>query len=440
MSKPTRIMVLGCIAFVTLATYGGATVTVYTNRAQWQAGLNAIAEDFESEVIGSHLTPYLTGNGTLITAVTGPGIPIQVFSGGIVNGSRELHFRDFGAGVKFQLSSSGAIAFGFDYYASDGPGAHNPNLPWVLSAGNPNVNTSLVANLPAFIGYIDNQGNLPSFTLTGPTGAQGGISIDNLSVAQAPPPPSTCVAPPNTTMVAWYPFDETSGTVSANLATGNAGTQIGSPTPVPGKVAGALRFDGIDDYVDSPSTIVTNIGPADNPPFCSGAYSTCQGDFSIDAWIRVDPAVGSSLVVILDKRGGTAPAINGYHLVVVSGQLLIQLADGTSAPGYTNQASPVLTPPLTDGNWHFIAVTVRRTSTSGIVWYHNGVAFGTGDPTSRMGSLVNNSPLRVGARTTDTALTGFFHGDIDELEIYNRVLTPQEVFGIFQADAFGKCK
>lgn len=49
-------------------------------------------------------------NGTSITAVSGPGIPIQVFNGGLVNGSRELHFRDFAAGVQFQLSLVGTIA------------------------------------------------------------------------------------------------------------------------------------------------------------------------------------------------------------------------------------------------------------------------------------------------------------------------------------------
>ena len=55
-------------------------------------------------------------------------------------------------------------------------------------------------------------------------------------------------------------------TVSANLATANNGTQIGSPAPITGQVGGALRFNGTSSYVESPSSIVTNIGPADGPP------------------------------------------------------------------------------------------------------------------------------------------------------------------------------
>jgi len=440
MSRKSWITIVCCAVVVIMgASSSDATVTVYTNRAQWEAGLSNLAcEDFEAEVVGNHQTPYTTLNGTSITVLSGSGIPIQVFNNGIVNGSRELHFRDFGAGVQFGTSLVGTVAFGFDYYASDGPGAHQPNLPWVLNAGGAPP-TALAANLPSFIGYIDNQATLQSFTLTGPPGAQGGISIDNLCVAKESPPPSTCVQPPNTTMVAWYPFDETSGTVSANLATANNGAQNGSPTPIAGQVAGALRFNGTSSYVESPSSIVTNIGPADGPPFCSGAYSTCQGNFSIDLWIRPDPSSSSGFTVILDKRGGSAPSINGYHLGIYNGALLLQLADGLGT-GYSNYVSPVLTPSLTDGNWHFVAVTVQRASTSGIRWYHNGVAIGTNDPTDRMGSLKNNSPLRIGTRTADTALTGWYHGDLDELEIFNRVLTPQEVFGIFQAATFGKCK
>ena len=130
--------------------------------------------------------------------------------------------------------------------------------------------------------------------------------------------PPSCVDPPNTTMVAWYPFDETVGTTAANLATGNIGTLTNSPTHVPGKVAGALRFDGNNDYVESPSTIVTNIGPAGIPPTCSGSYSTCRGDFSIDAWINVDPTASVSAITIVDKRSGPITAIKGYTFFVYS--------------------------------------------------------------------------------------------------------------------------
>ncbi|HEV7672022.1 MAG TPA: LamG-like jellyroll fold domain-containing protein [Thermoanaerobaculia bacterium] len=250
---------------------------------------------------------------------------------------------------------------------------------------------------------------------------------------------TACVAPPNTTMVAWYPFDEQTGTLSANLATGNNATQIGNPTPIPGEVAGALRFDGFGSYVESPSSIMTNIGPAGLASACSGSYSSCPGNFSIDAWIRVDPS-GSDVLTILDKRIDTATAVKGYHFVVYQGTLGLQLADDLGGMGYSNYFSPVLNPSLTDGNWHHVAVTVRRAQHAGIRWYHNGVPVGIGDPTDRLGSLENDSPLRIGTRTAASPLTGWFAGDIDELEIFNRALTPQEVASLFNAGPSGKCK
>ena len=100
-----------------------------------------------------------------------------------------------------------------------------------------------------------------------------------------------------------------------------------------------------------------------------------------------------------------------------------------------------------DGNWHHVAVTVDRllpSSTTGkIQWYHNGspIAFSLTDNAGLSpGSLANNSPLRVGTRTAATSLTGWFQGDLDELEIFNRVLSSSEVKSIFNAGPFGKCK
>ncbi|HXO28543.1 MAG TPA: LamG domain-containing protein [Thermoanaerobaculia bacterium] len=259
-------------------------------------------------------------------------------------------------------------------------------------------------------------------------------------------PPATCVPPPNTTMVAWYSFDTVAGTppLTPNLATGNSGRVFGPPTVGTGEVGNALGFNGTNNYVESPSTIVTNFGPA-APSNCtgSGGYSSCSGDFSIDAWIQVSPAVASSQTVIVDKRSGSPPAIFGYAFFLNPGgglELGLQLADGAGS-GFSNYLSPAVTPPLADGHWHHIAVTVQRKSATGILWYHNGVNFGVpGNPTTRQGSLANASPLRIGTRTAAPPLSGFFKGSLDELEIFNRVLTPAEVHGIFSAGPSGKCK
>jgi Concanavalin A-like lectin/glucanases superfamily len=282
---------------------------------------------------------------------------------------------------------------------------------------------------------------LAAICATAARGVDG--QVDNEAMARA----RRCVPPPNTTMVAWYSFDTVAGTLplTPNLATGNSGEVFGA-TLVPGEVARALSFNGSNNYVESPSSIVTNFGPAALSNCTgSGSYSSCSGDFSIDAWIQVSPAVASSQTVIVDKRSGSQPAIFGYALFLnpsSSGglELGLQLADGLNT-GFTNFLSGVVSPPLTDGRWHHIAVTVQRKVALGILWYHNGVPFGNpGDPTTRQGSLANASPLRIGTRTAAPPLTGWFKGNLDELEIFNRVLTPAEVRGIHGAGPSGKCK
>jgi hypothetical protein len=260
------------------------------------------------------------------------------------------------------------------------------------------------------------------------------------------PNDAACYTPPNTTMVSWYPFDEPLPlTTSSNLAAQNPGAQFSGPLgTTAGKVAGAASFNGANQYVESPSTIATNFGPGVTPSACagpgysgSGAYSACLGNFSIDTWVNIPSTASPNVMIIVDKRSDLP--LRGYSFFVYKAAagteyLGLQLADPS---GFSNYFSLPLA--LYDGTWHHIAVTVNRTATSGITWYHNGVAIGNSTP-GRLGSLVNSSPLRIGTRTAAPPLSGWFRGSLDELEIYNRELTGAEVNSIYSAGSHGKCK
>ena len=84
-----------------------------------------------------------------------------------------------------------------------------------------------------------------------------------------------CVVPPSG-LVSWWPLDETSGTTAADITGTNSGTHFNGPTPAAGKVAGALSFDGVNDFVQIP----------DSPSFDFT-------DWTVDAWIQTSGA-GSS--------------------------------------------------------------------------------------------------------------------------------------------------
>jgi len=236
-----------------------------------------------------------------------------------------------------------------------------------------------------------------------------------------------CVDPP-ANMVAWWTLDETSGTTSADIAMfPNNGSHVSSPTPVSGMVDGALHFNG-SNYVEVPSHNEINFD---------------KGDFSIDAWVKTTDKQG--VKVIVDKRyENRSTYTQGYSLYTYRGQLGFQLADGNGSwfcssnpitSSCTNYISGAF---IADGEWHLVAVTVDRDSSTGGRFYVDGSLVNTFNPMIRDGSLDNEKPLRIASRSS--SVTGLFQGEIDEVELFNRVLTDAEIESIYEAGSAGKCK
>jgi hypothetical protein len=211
--------------------------------------------------------------------------------------------------------------------------------------------------------------------------------------------------------VAWWPFDELSG-FSADIAGANHGNLINNPNPVPGKVDEALDFDGQDQFVEVADDSSLNFGTDES--------------FSIDLWIKPTKLENllSPLVEKWDAITGT-----GYRLFMRSGTLVFTMNDGSSAT-----FSYVSPNKIVRGVWTLIAITVDRVSGEGRVYVNGGPPEGAFVPTS--GNISNQQPLFIGR----SVLGGFYHGVIDEVEIYNRPLSDTEVNAIYIADREGKCK
>jgi Ca2+-binding RTX toxin-like protein len=212
--------------------------------------------------------------------------------------------------------------------------------------------------------------------------------------------------------VAWWKLDTTSGITAADSAGINDATYINNPTPVEAVVDDGLSFDGVDDYVEV----------ADNDALDFGI-----GDLSISTWVKTADNQGTD--VILDKRVEQSGAVQGYVLFTVNGKLGFQLADG-SGSGFTNYGSNLA---IADGQWHHVTVTVDRDNPSGGQWYLNGNLVGTFNPTGRQGSLDNSMPLTMGKRS-DSSNPGYFTGSLDEVMLFDKVLSTAEVKAIYQND------
>ncbi len=221
-----------------------------------------------------------------------------------------------------------------------------------------------------------------------------------------------CATPPRK-MTAWFPLDETSGTTALEIAWGNNGAYNGT-TSIAGKVANARRFNGQSDYVKVPNASQINFG---------------NSDFSVDAWVRTIDTNG--VKVILDKRSA---ATIGYSFFLYQGRPGLQLAD---AGGYANF---IPLGSIANGQWRHLAVTVNRASATGITFYVDGAAVATYNPLPYPGTVTNSNPLWIGVREPLQGGGGNFLGDLDEIELFNRELSAQDVQKLYRAGAKGKCK
>jgi hypothetical protein len=235
---------------------------------------------------------------------------------------------------------------------------------------------------------------------SGPLVSAGSSDFFLARLAPAPPPPGAgdgpCVPPPPG-WVAWYPFD------------------------------GVLRLEG-EDFFEQPDAEALDFG---------------EGPLSLSLWVRTTWTEDTQ--VLLDKRRepADASAITGYHLYMEWGRLGFQLADGSGTGG----CQSVRTAPCTnyrsghflaDGAWHLVTVTVERGMAFGGTFYVDGVAVSRFDPTFQTGSLDNEKPLRIGSRSSSK--TGLFHGLLDEVALWKRVLTAEEVAHLYRAGRTGPCR
>lgn len=241
-----------------------------------------------------------------------------------------------------------------------------------------------------------------------------------------------CRQPP-TGLTAWWTLDDAAGGSVADLTTNLSlsGILMNGPQVVAGQVGSAIKFNGANQYVQVPSDPlldVPGLAPNDIP-----------GNFSIDAWVRLDPGSDTSGVrVIVEKRTFNPPShYKGYSFYLYNRYLGLQLADDSGAPGYTNYGATNLAVPQ-DGKWHFVAVSAARGKPFSVQFtLDNQPAVMVNSP-ARTGGLENSSPLRIGMLTIGTGSA--FNGAIDEVEFFRRAVTYAEWQTIFQANCNGKCR
>ena len=205
-------------------------------------------------------------------------------------------------------------------------------------------------------------------------------------------------------LIAWWKFDETSGTVAYDSSgNGNDGNLTNGPTWVTGKIGGALSFDGIDDYfeVSSRKWGIDNL-------------------LSLSLWYKIESttsgaafSLGSSLLeneILLMLN----PNIKFYHHKSHQNWALLQTSSQISL-------------------WsHFVGLFSNGFASDQMKLFVNGNSVNAEYSTSGSPALlsdIEDRKLKIGHRVNNS---NAYKGLIDDVRIYDRVLTTAEVQALYQ--------
>jgi hypothetical protein len=205
----------------------------------------------------------------------------------------------------------------------------------------------------------------------------------------------------NNNLVGRWTFDSSdiSGTVADDVSASNNIGIISGALEADGVLGEALLFDGVDDYV-----IVSH----DNS-------MSLSDEITITAWIRGDEL--SWIDTIVSK--GTRNSNINYWLSTFNEDISFGTFNRTWRGVYTEGIN------LNKGEWHHIAATLDD-KTDYVKIYVNGftVAFFT----FSADLIENQEALYIGR---SQYATEYFNGAIDDVRIYNKVLSAGEIKELF---------
>jgi hypothetical protein len=241
--------------------------------------------------------------------------------------------------------------------------------------------------------------------------------LDGQSTATPSPTPTPPCVPPPPGLVAWWPMDGN----PLDLWASHNPSATNAITFVPGMVGQGVTF-GAGGYIEIPH---------------SPALANQQ--FTIDAWVKPqgpgpnDDFWGSVIV----QKG--LPPPTGYTSVSISLGWSDQYKRFVFTFGDMNVERIASNPNFPPGQWYHVAATYDGST---FKLYVNGAL----EAQMALVKTILYSPAiswTIGSTAAPIRAVGYprtFNGVIDEVEIFNRALTQDEIQSIYNAGPAGKCK
>jgi predicted nucleic-acid-binding Zn-ribbon protein len=170
-------------------------------------------------------------------------------------------------------------------------------------------------------------------------------------------------------------------------------------------VGAALKFDGVDDYVDLGTSF--------------GNFGT--NDFTLETWFKTTQN-SSNYVGLLSKRS-PCNHDNFWNIVMVNGKIHFEIDE--NGANYLDLITPLA---YNDGNWHHVACVRSGTS---LKIYMDGSLVTSGN-TSGTTNLTNATSVKMGQSPC-----GNFIGDLDEVRIWNTARTCEEIKQLYNCELAG---
>jgi hypothetical protein len=231
--------------------------------------------------------------------------------------------------------------------------------------------------------------------------------------------------PPQNELIAFWPMDETSGSMIADASGHNLNGTAAGTTIITGQVGNARSLNGSSDYIEVPDNNLIDI----------------TDEITIMLWAKFDPTDDEGFLISKRLYSDAACEINyGIKYGFSGGNHYLAFQYGTGCATGNSYALTNLTG-MADGAWHHLAVSLRFGDPSSARWMIDGTAW-AGTWTKWNGAPgggtdippTNSNTLEMGRQLSSSP--GYAKCSMDQVRLYHGALSEAEIQGVYN-DEYG---
>ncbi len=217
---------------------------------------------------------------------------------------------------------------------------------------------------------------------------------------------------PSNGLIGWWPFngDAKDQSINSNDGTVNGATLVSDRNK---NINSAYSFDGVSNWIDCGH---------------NADFDFTQGSLTMNCWINTTDLNSDNEII---AKGNSCE--NGYKLITQSGLLRGTCGDITQLP-YTEN---IYQTSIADGAWHLVTFVIEDLKTANTITklYVDGVLKSTSGPdATTTWTTTTLSHLGFGHSNSIPSCAMFYKGLIDDVGMWNRALTQQEITDLFNAN------